>query len=150
MYLNDSYKKCNPGFGYTSNLNPRRSLTKPSEPAGNDGHDNENSDLIISVNDILVSDDGTSGEYEVRDVLGSGTFGQVFRCRQKGTGKAADIKITGASTLSEDEVEKMVKDAEAAKAKVRAKVSTDTHSANLALNGCVPRILAHSSAFLPR
>ena len=31
----------------------------------------------------------------------------------KGTGKAADIKITGASTLSEDEVEKMVKDAEA-------------------------------------
>ena len=31
----------------------------------------------------------------------------------KGTGKVADIKITGASTLSEDEVEKMVKDAEA-------------------------------------
>jgi L1 cell adhesion molecule like protein len=31
----------------------------------------------------------------------------------KGTGKTADIKITGASTLSEDEVEKMVKDAEA-------------------------------------
>ena len=31
----------------------------------------------------------------------------------KGTGKQADIKITGASTLSEDEVEKMVKDAEA-------------------------------------
>ena len=30
----------------------------------------------------------------------------------KGTGKAADIKITGASTLSEDEVERMVKDAE--------------------------------------
>ena len=93
MYLNDSYKKCNPGFGYSSNLNPRRHLTKPSEPAGNDGHDNENSDLIISVNDILVSDDGTSGEYEVRDVLGSGTFGQVVRCRQKGTGKAAAIKV---------------------------------------------------------
>merc|ERR1719454_916726 len=31
----------------------------------------------------------------------------------KGTGKVADIKITGASTLSEDEVEKMVQDAEA-------------------------------------
>jgi|TARA_B110000967_G_scaffold170699_1_gene180813 heat shock protein 1/8 len=30
----------------------------------------------------------------------------------KGTGKVADIKITGASTLSEDEVSKMVKDAE--------------------------------------
>jgi L1 cell adhesion molecule like protein len=31
----------------------------------------------------------------------------------KGTGKVADIKITGASTLSEDEVERMVQDAEA-------------------------------------
>merc|ERR1719440_938450 len=31
----------------------------------------------------------------------------------KGTGKVADIKITGASTLPEDEVEKMVQDAEA-------------------------------------
>ena len=30
----------------------------------------------------------------------------------KGTGKTQDIKITGASTLSEAEVEKMVKDAE--------------------------------------
>ena len=29
----------------------------------------------------------------VRDVLGSGTFGQVVRCRQKGTGKAAAIKV---------------------------------------------------------
>ena len=93
VYLSDSYKKCNPSFGYSSNLNPRRQLTKPSEPAGNNGHDNENSDLIISVNDVLVSDDGASGEYEVRDVLGSGTFGQVVRCRQKGTGKAAAIKV---------------------------------------------------------
>merc|ERR1719424_2392731 len=30
----------------------------------------------------------------------------------KGTGKVADIKITGASTLSEDEVERMVQDAD--------------------------------------
>ena len=39
----------------------------------------------------------------------------------KGTGKVADIKITGASTLSEDEVEKMVKDAEAFAAEDAAK-----------------------------
>jgi|TARA_B100000768_G_scaffold128308_1_gene118929 hypothetical protein len=54
------------------------------------------------------------------------------------------------AALASMKINTMVKDAEAAKAKVRAKVSTDTHSANLALNGCVPRILAHSSAFLPR
>jgi len=45
----------------------------------------------------------------------------------KGTGKVADIKITGASTLSEDEVERMVKDAEAnASADAEKRESVDT------------------------
>jgi heat shock protein 1/8 len=45
----------------------------------------------------------------------------------KGTGKVADIKITGASTLSEDEVERMVKDAEAnAAADAEQRDSVDT------------------------
>ncbi len=34
------------------------------------------------------------------------------RCADKGTGKKQDIKITGASTLGSDEVDRMVKDAE--------------------------------------
>eukprot|EP00227_Mantoniella_beaufortii_P016602 CAMPEP_0197580606 /NCGR_PEP_ID=MMETSP1326-20131121/4363_1 /TAXON_ID=1155430 /ORGANISM="Genus nov. species nov., Strain RCC2288" /LENGTH=356 /DNA_ID=CAMNT_0043144387 /DNA_START=318 /DNA_END=1385 /DNA_ORIENTATION=+ len=93
VYLCDSYKKVNPGFGYSAALNPRRQLTKPAAPSGNHGHDNENSDLIISVNDVLVADDRRSGEYEVRDVLGSGTFGQVVRCREKGTGRAVAVKV---------------------------------------------------------
>jgi dual specificity protein kinase YAK1 len=93
VYLCDAYQRCNPGFGYTPTLNPRRQLTKPAVPTGNDGRDNENSDLIISVNDVLAADDGRSGQYEVRDVLGSGTFGQVVRCREKGTGKAAAVKV---------------------------------------------------------
>ena len=45
----------------------------------------------------------------------------------KGTGKKADIKITGASTLSEDEVERMVKDAESnAEADKKQRDSVDT------------------------
>ena len=34
-------------------------------PAGNDGVDNENSDLIISVNDVLAADDGGGGVMQV-------------------------------------------------------------------------------------
>ena len=93
VYLTDSYKKCNPGFEYASHLNPRRMLTKPSKPAGNGGHDNENQELIISVNDVLRADGGGGSEFEVRDTLGSGTFGQVVRCREKGTGRQAAVKV---------------------------------------------------------
>ena len=93
MYLTDSYKKCNPGFEYASHLNPRRMLTKPSKPAGNGGHDNENQELIISVNDVLRADGGGGSEFEVGDTLGSGTFGQVVRCREKGTGRQAAVKV---------------------------------------------------------
>ena len=38
----------------------------------------------------------------------------------KGTGKKQDIKITGASTLASDEVDRMVKDAERFADEVRA------------------------------
>ena len=68
-------------------------LTKPSKPAGNGGHDNENQELIISVNDVLRADGGGGSEFEVRDTLGSGTFGQVVRCREKGTGRQAAVKV---------------------------------------------------------
>jgi hypothetical protein len=54
--LADTYSACNPGFAFV----PRaaRVLTKPGTPAGNDGHDNCNSDLILAVNDALVSPAG--------------------------------------------------------------------------------------------
>jgi heat shock 70kDa protein 1/2/6/8 len=48
----------------------------------------------------------------------------------KGTGKAQDIKITGASTLSSDDVDRMVKDAEAFADEDRAKrEAVDTRNA---------------------
>ena len=99
VFLTETYRRCNPGFGYDSHLNPRRQLTKPAKPAGNGGHDNENQELIISVNDVLIADDASESEargdggYEVRDVLGSGTFGQVVRCRARDSGRQAAVKV---------------------------------------------------------
>lgn len=57
-HLNDTYQKCNQGFQYSSSRNPRRVLTKPSKPGGNDGYDNDDFDYILYVNDILGSADG--------------------------------------------------------------------------------------------
>lgn len=42
-------------FKYSSSLNPRRVLTKPSDGISNDGVDNSNADYILYVNDILGS-----------------------------------------------------------------------------------------------
>ena len=99
VFLTETYRRCNPGFGYDSHLNPRRQLTKPAKPAGNGGADNENQDLILCVNDVLIADDASEddargdGGYEVRDVLGSGTFGQVVRCRARDSGRQAAVKV---------------------------------------------------------
>jgi dual specificity protein kinase YAK1 len=42
---------------YESSRNPRRVLTKPSKGVKNDGFDNEDSDYILYVNDILGSEE---------------------------------------------------------------------------------------------
>lgn len=54
--LSQTYHLVNPNFRYEFSLNPRRVLTKPSKPAGNDGYDNEDSDYILYVNDVLGSE----------------------------------------------------------------------------------------------
>ena len=56
-HLPASYRICNPVFNYESSRNPRRVLTKPSKGVKNDGYDNEHSDYILYVNDILGSED---------------------------------------------------------------------------------------------
>ena len=56
-HLPQTYRLVNPAFRYETSLNPRRVLTKPSKPAGNEGFDNEDSDYILYVNDILGPDD---------------------------------------------------------------------------------------------
>lgn len=49
------YQICNPQFSYSEESNPKRFLTSPSTGVLNDGCDNANSDLILSVNLPLVN-----------------------------------------------------------------------------------------------
>lgn len=56
-HLPATYRICNPNFNYESSRNPRRVLTKPSKGTKNDGYDNEDSDYILYVNDILGSEE---------------------------------------------------------------------------------------------
>ncbi|CEO97059.1 hypothetical protein PBRA_005663 [Plasmodiophora brassicae] len=69
-------------------------LTKPHVPAGNNGFDNDASDLILCVNDVLHSEN----EFPVRrfrviDLVGQGTFGQVVRCEDLTTHATVAIKV---------------------------------------------------------
>lgn len=57
VHLPATYRICNPNFKYESSRNPRRVLTKPSKGVKNDGYDNEDSDYILYVNDILGSEE---------------------------------------------------------------------------------------------
>lgn len=51
----ETYQICNPQFKYSEELNPKRYLTSPSIGVLNDGYDNVNSDLILTVNFVLVN-----------------------------------------------------------------------------------------------
>lgn len=109
IHLASTYRLINPNFRYELSLNPRRVLTKPSKPAGNNGMDNEDSDYILYVNDILGG--GNAGEgtgeapegpggrstgghkYLILDVLGQGTFGQVVKCQDMKTHQVVAVKV---------------------------------------------------------
>ncbi|KAL3953489.1 hypothetical protein ACCO45_011445 [Purpureocillium lilacinum] len=74
VHLPATYRICNPSFKYETSRNPRRVLTKPSKGVKNDGYDNEDSDYILYVNDILGSEEaGHKNRYLILDVLGQGT-----------------------------------------------------------------------------
>lgn len=51
----ETYQTCNPQFKYSEELNPKRYLTSPSAGVLNDGRDNVNSDLILTVNFALIN-----------------------------------------------------------------------------------------------
>lgn len=93
-HLPTTYKLCNSGFNYQSSRNPRRVLTKPSKGVKNDGYDNEDSDYILYVNDILGSEEsGHKNRYLILDVLGQGTFGQVVKCQNLRTQEVVAVKV---------------------------------------------------------
>jgi dual specificity protein kinase YAK1 len=68
VQLPATYRICNPSFKYESSRNPRRVLTKPSKGTKNDGYDNEDSDYILYVNDILGSEEA-GHKYVIRDPI---------------------------------------------------------------------------------
>ncbi|CDP04909.1 unnamed protein product [Coffea canephora] len=88
----ETYQLCNPHFQYSETLNPKRFLTTPSIGVLNDGCDNANSDLILSVNYALINMD-TKRRYIVKDILGHGTFGQVAKCWVAETKSFIALKI---------------------------------------------------------
>ncbi|KAI4211653.1 MAG: hypothetical protein LQ351_005556 [Letrouitia transgressa] len=93
-HLPATYRICNPAFKYESSRNPRRVLTKPSKGVKNDGYDNEDSDYILYVNDILGNEDnGHKNRYLILDVLGQGTFGQVVKCQNLKTQEVVAVKV---------------------------------------------------------
>ncbi|CAG9944561.1 unnamed protein product [Clonostachys rosea f. rosea IK726] len=93
-HLPATYRICNPDFKYETSRNPRRVLTKPSKGVKNDGYDNEDSDYILYVNDILGSEEaGHKNRYLILDVLGQGTFGQVVKCQNLKTQEVVAVKV---------------------------------------------------------
>lgn len=86
-----TFATCNPAYTYSSSFNPRRVLSKPAEPVGNNGFDNENADLILSVGMNLCSPQGYS--YRIVDLLGQGTFGQVVKCVREDNGDVVAVKV---------------------------------------------------------
>ena len=85
----DTYTKCNPKFRVVDKL-PQRVLTNPSEGVANNGADNEEANLICRVHDQIIC---ANTCYTILDLLGTGTFGQVFRCQKDGTKDVVAIKI---------------------------------------------------------
>lgn len=84
------YAACNPRFRFLQSV-PRRCLTKPSQPAHNNNYDNISHDYILHVNDTLSDDHGN--QFAVLDLLGTGTFGQVVKCRHLRTGDIVAVKV---------------------------------------------------------
>ncbi|CAG8540843.1 11426_t:CDS:10 [Ambispora gerdemannii] len=89
--LSTTYHRVNPNFRYENAQNPRRVLTKPSKGVKNDGYDNEDSDYILYVNDILGNEEGQ--KYLILDILGQGTFGQVVKCLNFKTKEVVAVKV---------------------------------------------------------
>ncbi|XXG43972.1 hypothetical protein AAC387_Pa01g3883 [Persea americana] len=88
----ETYQICNPAFKYSEALYRKRFLTNPSVGVLNDGCDNANSDLILTVNFVLLNSD-TKQRYVVKDILGQGTFGQVAKCWVSETSSYVAVKI---------------------------------------------------------
>ena len=88
--------KCSAAFKPVNSIQ-RRVLTNPSEGVGNGGIDNEEANLICRVYDTILNSTAAAqlvtSTYTVLDLLGTGTFGQVFRCQRQDTKEIAAVKV---------------------------------------------------------
>jgi dual specificity protein kinase YAK1 len=89
MQVLKTYQRCNPSFKPHEKY-PQRILTHPSEGVQNNGFDNCEANLICKVHDSLICNDDV---YTILDLLGTGTFGQVFRCQKNGTTEVFAVKV---------------------------------------------------------
>ncbi|EPZ33631.1 kinase-like protein [Rozella allomycis CSF55] len=89
--LVSTFQQIDPLYAYQQQYNPKRVLTKPSKPAKNNGYDNENSDYILYVNDVLGDEEGK--RYLIMDTLGQGTFGQVVKAQNLKTKEFVAVKV---------------------------------------------------------
>eukprot|EP01126_Amoeba_proteus_P004530 TRINITY_DN11506_c0_g1_i2.p1 TRINITY_DN11506_c0_g1~~TRINITY_DN11506_c0_g1_i2.p1 ORF type:complete len:123 (-),score=17.28 TRINITY_DN11506_c0_g1_i2:32-400(-) len=69
----------------------RRVLTYPNEPDPNNyPFDNCQQDYILYVHDEII---GPRKRYVILDPLGTGSFGQVVKCQEKGTNREVAVKV---------------------------------------------------------
>jgi dual specificity protein kinase YAK1 len=86
----DLYKKCNGKLSILDSR-PKRILTNPSASSASNENDNADGNLIVKVHDTIESPKGS--KYSVIDLLGVGTFGQVFRCFREDTRDCVALKV---------------------------------------------------------
>jgi len=91
VHLTQTMQRCKPDFKCPA-PRPGRMLSNPSEGTRNDGYDNEDANLICRVNDVLTAPQH-GAEYRILDMLGQGTFGQVFRCQEMSSRRFVAVKV---------------------------------------------------------
>jgi dual specificity protein kinase YAK1 len=81
LRLLKTYRKCNLSANF-DDIKLKVVLTNPSEGLKNEGYDNENYDLIVSVGDKIISQQSfgvlKTRIYIVEGLLGKGSYGQVY------------------------------------------------------------------------
>ena len=111
------YKRCNKDFEYKPMYTRTHAvLTTPAVPKHNGGVDNEGYDLIVregdelsptstesntntsintstSINSTAINGWREGARYTVIGLLGRGTFGQVFKCRDEERGLTVAVKV---------------------------------------------------------
>ena len=88
----------------TSRPESSRPLISPSEPAGNDGLDNEHGDLIVRAGQPIV-DPKTERAFVPRMHLGAGEFGHVYKVMSQGKSFAMKISRNDAGAREQFQAE---------------------------------------------